>query len=80
MISYSGEKMRRFTDPACVQPWTRRPFSLFHLINQLVLMMMSFDCNHAFNIDVSSPRIYRGTPGSYFGYAVELHREGDENM
>ncbi|XP_071503088.1 integrin alpha-5-like [Diadema antillarum] len=34
----------------------------------------------AFNVDTSSPLIYRGPSGSYFGYAVDLHSEGNENM
>ncbi|XP_063970364.1 integrin alpha-8-like [Lytechinus pictus] len=65
--------MDHLRNPACLG-------FLFYSIFQLVILIMFTDYIHAFNIDVSSPSVYQGSPESYFGFAVEPHREGNQNM
>lgn len=38
-----------------------------------LLLSVSHPACDAFNLDVQSPAVYSGPPGSYFGYAVDFY-------
>lgn len=43
-------------------------------------LLFSLHIAYGYNMDIVSPIIKRGTPGTYFGFSVDIHREGNDNM